>query len=252
MKKGKWIGMVIGWVVSGPLGAMVGLAIGTVLDNVSDEEGNPRQQAAQDEQGGRSGFLFSLLVLAAYIIRSDGKVMHSEMEVVRRFLRQNFGEEAVAEGEQILYRLFEEQKRQSHVAFSATVSRCCAQMAAHMDHPMRLQLLNFLVIIAQADGRVPSEELGALSDCARWMGLSRSDLDSMLHLRGDSLEEAYKVLGVAPTATDDEIRRAYRKLALEHHPDRVASLGPDIRQAAENKMQEINAARDKVFKARGM
>ena len=74
----------------------------------------------------------------------------------------------------------------------------------------------------------------------------------MLHLEGDSLEDAYKVLGVSPDASDAELKKAYRKLALEHHPDRVAKLGDDVRKAAEKKFQEINAAKDRIWKARGM
>ena len=57
---------------------------------------------------------------------------------------------------------------------------------------------------------------------------------------------------MSPDATDDEVRKAYRKLALAHHPDRVATLGEDVKKAAEKKFQEINAAKEKVFKARGM
>lgn len=255
--KGKWIGAALGWLTGGPLGALLGLAIGAVVDTVRDDGGTSGffdSSAGAESQGNadRNGFLFSLLVLAAYIIKADGKVMHSEMEVVRRFLRQNFGEEAVAQGEQILLRLFEEQKRQGVTAFSGTVSRCCAQMAAHMDYSQRMQLLNFLVIIAKADGDVPPVEMAAMADCARWLGLSQSDFDSMFNLQGDTLEDAYKVLGVPPSATDDEVRKAYRKLALQHHPDRVAKLGDDVRKAAEKKFQDINDAKDRVFKARGM
>ena len=87
--------------------------------------------------------------------------------------------------------------------------------------------------------------------------MSATDEDSMLHLNqgGSSegtLEDAYKVLGVSPDATDDEVKKAYRKLALEHHPDRVSALGEDVRKAAEKKFQEINAAKEKVYQARGL
>ena len=68
----------------------------------------------------------------------------------------------------------------------------------------------------------------------------------------NDLEAAYKVLGVSPSATDQEVKAAYRKLALQHHPDRVATLGEDVRKAAEQKFQEINAAKETIYKARGL
>ena len=170
-----------------------------------------------------------MLVLAAYIVKADGKVMHSEMELVRGMLRQNFGEAAAQQGDQLMRQLFAEQERQGNV-----------------------QLLNFLVMIAQADGRVDQVEVAALKEVAQWMQMSPQEVDAMLHLEGDSLEDAYKVLGVSADATDDELKKAYRRLALEHHPDRVAKLGDDVRKAAEKKFQEINAAKDRIWKARGL
>lgn len=262
MAAGKWIGGFLGWITGGPLGALAGIAIGALFDygmnsvNTEDNSGTFNYNGGRGErplyEGQRNSFLFALLVLASYIIKADGRVMHSEMEIVRRFLRQNFGDGAVAQGEDILKRLFDEQKRQGSYAFKTTVQDCCAQIRDNLDYSQRLQLLNLLVIIAQADGAVPSEEIAALENCALWMGLSRADVDSMLNLKGDSLDDAYKVLGVSPSASDDEVRRAYRRLALQHHPDRVATLGEDIRKAAEKKFQEINEAKERVFKARGM
>lgn len=254
MKLGKWIGGIMGFMAMGPLGALAGYAIGSLFDKAAYA---PKNMDAGNETytGQRNSFLFSLLVMASYIIRADGKIMHSEMEFVRRFLRTNFGEDAVAEGEQILLNLFEQRKRMEATnpyAFQNTIRECGAQIAANMSYEERLQLLSFLAQIARSDGNVCAAEIDALKEVAQSMQLSAKEVESMLNLSGNSLEEAYKVLEVEPTATDDEVRAAYRRLALKHHPDRVATLGEDIRKAAEEKFQSINNAKERIYKARGM
>ena len=271
MALGKWIGGFLGFMSAGPLGALAGIVLGGLFDSMLDAVNTPGTQGTFDGQSGfesqtygarytrqqqyqgqRNSFLFSMLVLASYIIKADGKVMHSEMELVRNVLRQNFGEVARTQGDEILRKLFDEQKRVGASQFRQTVMQCCQQISRNMDYSQRLQLLNFLVMISQADGRVDAAEVTAMKECAQWMQMSADEVDSMLGLGKDDLESAYRVLGVSPTATDDELKRAYRRLALEHHPDKVAALGEDIRKAAEKKFQEINAAKEKIWKARGL
>ena len=127
-------------------------------------------------------------------------------------------------------------------------------MRVNMSSEQRLQLLDFLVMIAKADGVVDSQEVGALRFVTTALGLSVADLESMLNLGGgvSNLDAAYRVLGVSSQATDAEVKAAYRRMALKHHPDRVATLGEDVRKAAERKFQEINEAKECIYRLRGM
>lgn len=258
---GKWIGGIVGFMAAGPLGALAGYAIGSLLENNNEYNysgggyGEPNYDTRSSSYGQRNSFMFSLLVMASYIIRADGKIMHSEMEYVRQFLRRNFGESAVTEGNQILLNLFEQRKKMdanNPSAFKNTIYECGVQIKNNLGYEERLQLLSFLAQIAKSDGNVCKAEIEALKEVAQAMGLSDREVDSMLNLGGDTLEEAYKVLEIEPTATNEEVKAAYRKLALKHHPDKVATLGEDVKKAAEEKFQQINNAKERIYKARGI
>jgi DnaJ like chaperone protein len=275
MAIGKWIGGFLGFMTAGPLGALAGYALGSLFDGMlnsfneggeyigQDREGSSRYDSSyrrtygnrqQVNMGDRNSFLFSILVLTSYIVRADGKVMHSEMEMIRQFLRVNFGAGAVQQGEQILKKLFDQQKQMGDASYRNIVIQSCQQIASHLPYEQRLQMLSFLAQIARADGIVDPREVNALREVARALELSDKEVDSMLNLSDGStnLEAAYKVLEISPDATDDEVRKAYRRLALKHHPDKVATLGEDVRKAAEKKFQEINAAKDLIYKSRGL
>lgn len=270
MGAARWIGGILGAMTMGPIGALAGYALGRILEKSFDTEkiesrhgeyagsagrGEAYDNTEYEARGQRNGFLFSMLVMASYVIKADGKIMHSEMEYVRRFLRTTFGTLAEQEGEQILLRLFEQRKKMEAVnpnAFKNTIRDCGRQIAENVTYEARLQMLDFLVEIAKADGHIAPEEIAALREVCEAMGMSASEVDSMLSLSGDSLEDAYKVLEIPETATDSEVKAAYRRMALKHHPDKVASLGEDVKRAAEKKFQEINNAKERIYKARGI
>lgn len=249
--KYKWLGGLLGMALGGPLGALVGYLFGDQIDKGSKKI----VQHTTPQNDNRNSFLFALLVLASYIIRADKRVMHSEMQLVRAFLRRNFGADAEREGEEILLRLFERQKEEERLGrndFATTIRRCGLQIQQMFTHEQRLQLLDFLTQIAQADGHVHPLEINALYFCAQAIGMQTAEVDAMLHLKDDSLDAAYKILQIAPTATDKEVKAAFKRLALQHHPDRVATLGEDIKAAAEKRFCEINNAKERIYKARGI
>jgi DnaJ like chaperone protein len=285
MAKAKWIGGFLGLLSGGPIGALAGFVLGALFDKLTDDNGLIADESEYDyngyggngysrsggnyansgsyssgssdnvDYGTRNGFLFSMLTLASYIIRADGKIMHSEMETMRTFLRQNFGQTAVDEGNAIMLKLFEEQKRmEAHNpgSYRQVIIEACQQLRRVLNRPQRLQLLQLLAMLAKADGTVAREEIAALREVTTQLGLDEAELNSMLNLGTTTLDAAYAVLEIEPTATDDEVRAAYKRMVVKHHPDRVASLGEDIKAAAEKKMREINEAKELIYKARGL
>lgn len=176
----KWIGGAVGFAWGSALGGFLGFGIGALLDQALE---GADAKAAQGEAGGgaydttgggqhsdprqeRNSFLFSLLVLSSYIIRADGKVMHSEMEFVREFLRRSFGEQAVGQGNEILLRLFEMQKQRGMDSFRQNIVQSCQEIRVNTDEGVRLQLLYYLVGVAKADNVVTPEEVNALQELA--------------------------------------------------------------------------------------
>ncbi len=276
MAKAKWIGGFLGLLSGGPIGALAGFVLGALFDVMAGDGGleisdstdsgygggsyysdgyDRTSQSSGVDQGTRNGFLFSMLTLASYIIRADGKIMHSEMETMRSFLRQNFGQTAVDEGNAIMLKLFEKQKQmeaQQPGSYRQVIIDACGQLRRVLNRPQRLQLLSLLAMLAKADGHVASEEVVALREVTNHLGLEESELNSMLNLGSTTLKDAYAVLEIDETATDEEVRAAYKRMVVKHHPDRVASLGEDVRAAAERKMREINEAKELIYKARGL
>lgn len=256
----KWIGGLLGWASGGPIGALLGILLGSVFESGLDTirqlsaggEANTSGKGSQTysrKPGGysateqRNSFLVSLLVLSSAVIRADGKFLQSEMDYVRQFIRRNFGPQSEDEA----MRLLADLNRKDINVYSVG-----AQISAYMNYSQRLQLFHYLADLANADGNVCEQERSVLQAIASSIGVSPSDAESVLAMFRRTAESAYTVLEISPSATDDEVKSAYRRLAMKNHPDKVATLGPEVQKAAEEKFRKIQEAYETIKKERGL
>ncbi len=241
MGSAKWIGGLLGWVVFGPIGGLVGFIIGSIADSGSQTP--QRAPGAKGYSPGeqRNSFLVSLLVLSSAVIKADGRVHPAEMERVRSFIRSNFGENAVAQAMRILEGLNRQQ---------VNIYSVGPQIAANMNYSQRVQLLHYLASIAAADGDFSEAERSVLEAIAGVMGISQPDMESVLAMFRKDSDSAYKVLEITPSATDAEVKSAYRRMAMKNHPDKVATLGPDVQKAAEEKFRQVQEAYETIKRER--
>jgi DnaJ like chaperone protein len=246
-KFGKWIGAGIGAFAGGPIGAIVGFVIGSAFDKGGQEssgrnvyEDPYRSRRPQTTSG---GYAVSLLVLVAAVMKADGKTMKSELQYVKEFFVRNFGLDSANEAIAMLQDLLQQ---------NIPVGDVCHQIQRNMDHASRLQLLHFLFGIAQADGSVHPEELKLIDYIAHNMGISSKDFESIKSMFIKNTEAAYKILEIDPAASDDEVKKAYRRMALKYHPDKVSYLGDEFQLAAKEKFQKLNEAYEEIKKIRNI
>jgi DnaJ like chaperone protein len=232
----KWVGGGLGWVFGGPIGAILGVAMGSVFDGM-----NSGQNSYQGSP--RGDFAMSLLVLSAAVMKADQKIVKSELEFVRTFFVNQFGEE---EGNRLVRMLQEILKQEINV------QDVSVQVGQYTDYPVKLQLVNYLFGIAAADGLYHPDEVDMISVIAGYMGVSSSDFTSIKAMFVKSTGWAYDVLEITSNANNDEVKKAYRDMAKKHHPDKVAHLGDDIRKSATEKFQKISAAYEEIKKQRGI
>ncbi|MGB5420089.1 TerB family tellurite resistance protein [Algibacter sp.] len=257
MSFSKWIGASIGWSFGGPIGAIIGLALGSVIDAMADGKGGPllgerqstnkgrttyRTQTRQRPQTQSGDFEVSLLVLASVVIKADGKQEQSELDFVRQQFLNMYGKERANNA----FKLFKNISKQN-----VSLRPVCLQIRQMMDHASRLQLMHFLFGIAKADGNVTEAEVKQIYTIAGYLGISSRDYESIKAMFYNSSDNAYKVLEITKSASVDEIKKAYRKMAKKYHPDKVIHLGKEHQKGAEEKFRQVQAAYEQIQKERG-
>ena len=259
MGAGKWLYGLLGWALGGPIGGLIGYFLGATFENIDEARGADsdstgrgytgtgagsasagRGYSAQEQ---RNSFLVSLLVLSSAVIRADGKTLRSELDYVRGFVLQNFGANAVDEAMRIL----EEFNRKE-----VDIRSVGAQIAGNMNYSQRLQLFHYLAQLAAADGEFSASEKAVLESIAVSIGISAEDMNSVIAMFYKDTRSAYDVLEISPDASNAEVKAAYRRMAMKNHPDKVASLGPDVQKAAADKFRQIQEAYETIKRDRGL
>ena len=263
----KWLLAGLGWAVGGPIGALLGYFIGNSLSNSSNQFNNQQSTFSNNHRGpyrntGTQGDInAALMVLIAAVMKADGDVKKSELDYVKRFLLQNYGEERGREMLQVLKQMVQQ---------DIPIDQVCSQIKVNTDYNTRYHMVDFLFGIGAADGEFHQTELNMLRLIAQYLGISQGDYTSIYerHVgsrgsysynsnnqtfkQSSNHRDPYRVLGIESTATDDEVRKAYRRMAMKYHPDRVAGMSEEIQRNAAEQMKEINAAYETIKTARGI
>lgn len=239
MKFGKWIGGGLGWAFGGPIGAILGFVFGSIVDNIT-----VTSMTTEGHAPTRPGdFVASLLVLTAAVMKADGPIVRAELDYVKRTFLQQFSEEETRQHMIVLRDILKQ---------DIPVHDVCRQVAQNMDYSSRLQLLHYLLGISQADNFSHPNEIRVIETIASYLRISQADYASIKAMFIKETDSAYKILEVESTVSNEELKKAYRKMAIKYHPDKVSHLGPEMQKAANEKFQKVNAAYEEIKKQRGV
>jgi DnaJ like chaperone protein len=237
---GKWIGGGLGWAMGGPIGGLLGFLVGSIIDNTTVRTST---YTSIDDRTTPGAFTASLLILIAAVMKADGKVLKSELEYVKQFFVRQFGRESAAEATMMLRDLLKQ---------NIPVRDVCSQISRNMDYSSRLQLLQLLFNVSIADGNVHPSEIEVINTIAGYIGISSSDLLSIKNIFIPETDSAYKILEIDRTASNEEVKKAYRRMAMKYHPDKVNHLGEEFKKTADDKFKKVNKAYENIKNERNM
>ncbi|MFS4492930.1 TerB family tellurite resistance protein [Maribacter sp. 2308TA10-17] len=242
----KWVAAVIGFYLFKYPGAILGFFVGSGIDSLSRSEasGPSVLRDMTRQKVSPADFELNLLSLCSIVIKADGSVSQTEMDYVRQYFVQTYGKEKA----NAIFRTFNELNKKREIS----AKRICAFLNQRTRYEVRLQLLHFLFGIAQADGAVRDSELNKIREIAGYLRVALRDFESVKAMFVKSADNAYKILEIEKTASDDQIKKAYRTMAKKYHPDRVNTENEAIKKGAEEKFKQVQKAYETIQKERGL
>lgn len=234
----KWLWGGLGWAIGGPIGAIIGFALGALTEEKSGLKTYRRRQKTSPGDFGSA-----LIVLFAAMMKADGKVLKSELDFVKNFFNRQFGEQHTLQRLQLLKKVLQQ---------DYSIDPVCLQIRQNMDYASRLELIHLLFGLANSDGELHASEEQFLQRASDLLHIKPSDFFSLKAMFVKSRDAAYKMLEIPITASDEEVKKAYRSMAKKYHPDRVHHLGPEFQKDAQEKFKKVRAAYDQIKKERNM
>ena len=232
MSNGKWIGAAAGWFFAGPIGGIIGYYLG--------------KNVFASKVDNKTAFEISLLILSSVVIKADGKVLKSELEYVKKFFTNTFGTTKSNE----YFRMFNNLNKQD---YSSKLRQVCLQLNSHINHSSRLEIIHFLFGVSAADNEIHPNEVEQIKRIATYMNINSYDFESIQSMflsKGSNSEKWYTILGITKDATDTEVKKAYRKMAVKYHPDKLIGVSDDIKKLAEEKFLVVKESYEQIMKSR--
>ncbi len=231
----------LGWVLGGPIGAIIGYSLASMggpqagtYSTGYPSKGYPKTHAGD--------FMVSLLVLFAAVMKADRQLLKSELDYIKAFLLKQFSAGEVRDYMTLMKDILKQEYPLRDV---------CRQIVRSMDHSSRLELVHVLFGLSQADGHVHPAEIKIIHTIARYLNINPNDFDSIKAMFFKDTLSSYTILEIDPSASDTEVKKAYRKMASKYHPDKVSHLGEELKSLAEEKFKSVNDAYQSVKKERG-
>ncbi len=239
VKIGGILGGIAGFAFGGVIGGIIGFAIGNSISGSVKTNIN----APLGGQTTRTDFAVSLMVLIASVMKADGRVVKSELDFVKNYLRQVYSPNEAQELTLLLRDILKK---------DIPLAEVCTQIRANMQYHSRLELIHFLYKLALSDGELQASENQTIAQICAYLGITPNDVRSIQAMFGNNIDSAYQVLEVTKDATDDEIKKAYKKMAIKYHPDKVSHLGEEVQKSATEKFKKVNDAYNRIKKERNI
>ena len=238
----KWIAAFIGYYLFRFPGAMLGFFIGGMIDRYKQGSSSIFQTSFSSNKPGK--LQLNLLALSATVIKADGQVKTQELQFVRNFFIANYGSEQAA----MIFETFNEQIKIE----VQSISDLAMIFVQRTPYETRLQVLHFLFGVGNADGSISKSELNKINQIADALGIRSSDFESIQAMFIKDTESSYKVLEILPSASAEEVKKAYRNMAKKFHPDKLQSKDPALINGAQEKFQEVQKAYEAIQKERDL